>query len=348
MKIKSKLLIGFGALFVVVVFFGTVAIYYIEGLSGYSKTTLKNNYATLTYTADMRLVLNENNLPLSETAAGAFNAALKKQENNITEPGEKDATAALRADFNSMSSSATGATAAQEEKDIRLQLGKIDAMNMKAIVKKSTYIHTTVENATLYLGAIVFITFLILFVFIINFPGFILNPLNRFIDGIQEISNKNYDARLNFNTNDEFAELAAEFNRMAALLNERENDSLSTILSCESQLKIMMEAMPEAVFALNGREEILFANTAAKKILNIDGQQVNGRAAAEVVHNKKLLHKITGLKKEAEQWQDYEVRRSEIVVPNLKPDPLDTLQFASFPAGMVYFLKPAGEASAQH
>ncbi len=99
MKIRKKLFLGFGLLFVVVLFFGAVSIYYVEQISETAKVTLKNNYETLTFTREMRSVLDENDLPLTPGAAGAFDIALKKQENNITENGEKEATGGVRKDF---------------------------------------------------------------------------------------------------------------------------------------------------------------------------------------------------------------------------------------------------------
>src|ERR1700761_7999156 len=99
MRIKTKLLLGFGALFLVVVFFGIVSVYYIEDISENSKTTVKNNYETLTFTRDMRAVLDENDLPLTPAASQAFDKALQKQEHNITETGEKQATAGVRQAF---------------------------------------------------------------------------------------------------------------------------------------------------------------------------------------------------------------------------------------------------------
>jgi NtrC-family two-component system sensor histidine kinase KinB len=266
--------LGFGLLFLVVVFFGIVSVYYIEDISEYSKVTVKNNYETLTFTRDMRAVLDENDLPLSSTASGVFDNALKKQENNITEPGEKEATAGVRKAFSELSDPSLNIADKQKaERDARLQLKIIEGLNMKAIVAKNNYIHETVSKATLYLGGIVFVTFLILFVFIVNFPGFILNPLNEFIEGVHEIRQKNYSARLEFKTSDEFAELALEFNAMAANLAEWDNISQTKILSCESQLKILIEETPDAVIGLNEKQEILFLNKAARKILKV-GEKV--------------------------------------------------------------------------
>jgi nitrogen fixation/metabolism regulation signal transduction histidine kinase len=353
MKIKTKLLLGFGLLFVVVVFFGIVSIYYIEDISEYSKTTVKNNYQTLTFARDMRAVLDENDLPLSAAAAAAFDNALKKQENNITEPGEKEATAGVRKAFSDITDQQSGlAQKQQAERTARLQLKTIEGLNMKAIVQKNNYIHDTVSKATFYLGGIVFVTFLILFVFIINFPGFILNPLNQFIDGVHDIREKNYDARLEFNTGDEFAALAREFNAMAAGLSEQENASLTKIIAGENQLKIVIEEMNAPVFGLNEKQEVLFMNTKARAILKVDDKPVNGLPIRDVVKSINLLTSILESKDGERgvrlshdgQASKYQVKKFEIVVPNLKPKPFETLQFASYAAGMIYLLKNIEDA----
>lgn len=347
MKIKTKLLIGFGLLFVVVVVFGIVSVYYIDDISHYSNATLKNNYATLTYTREMRAVLDENDLPLPAAAVASFDSSLKKQEHNITEPGEKEATAGVRSAFTQL----TSATVPLAEKQravraIRLQLQTIDGLNMKAVVQKNNSVTATVSNATLYLGAIVFVTFLILFVFIVNFPGFILKPLNRFIDGVREINQKNYDARLEFESNDEFAELAVQFNKMAAALAHNDDKKLTKIIAGENQVKILIEQIPDIVIGLNEQHQILFVNSAARKALGIGDKLVNGQAVDTVVESSALLHAILQSKAgdPAKKVLHYQMQGFEIVVPNLRPSPADGLQFAGYPAGMIYILKDIKKA----
>ena len=95
MKIKQKIRLGLGLIFIVVLFFGVISIYFISQLSNSSKVILKNNYATLGFTREMRAVLDENKLPLPAAAKTAFNTQLVKQEHNITEKGEREATEKL-------------------------------------------------------------------------------------------------------------------------------------------------------------------------------------------------------------------------------------------------------------
>ena len=60
MKIKNKLRLGFGFIFIVVLFFGIVSLYYITEISDNAKVILKNNYETLNYSREMRTILDEH------------------------------------------------------------------------------------------------------------------------------------------------------------------------------------------------------------------------------------------------------------------------------------------------
>src|SRR5690242_40445 len=107
MKIKQKIRLGLGLIFIVVLFFGVISIFFISQLSNSSKVILKNNYETLSFTREMRTIFDENKLPLSTAAQAAFNAQLVKQEHNITEKGESEATAQVRASFTALQSATT-------------------------------------------------------------------------------------------------------------------------------------------------------------------------------------------------------------------------------------------------
>lgn len=347
MKIKKKLLLGFGLLFIVVLIFGTISVYYIKVISETSNITLKNNYKTLTFTKEMRSVLDENDLPLTSPASDVFDQALRKQENNITEPGERNATADLRKAFTLLIAPSSDLNQKQQaERNAHLQLKKIEELNMHAIELKNEYTHSTVSKATLYLGAMVFITFFILFILIVNFPGFILSPLRELTDGLDLVGKRNYDTRLRFNTSNEFAQLAEAFNSMVVSLEEQENADLTKIIAAESRIKMLIEEIQNPVWGTNGKQEILFINQEAKRVLNLGEKSVIGRSVLELSKNNLLLKTIlenNDVENPLKINQDgnvlyFQQKSLEVVVPNLKTD-LDTLQVAGYSVGMIQILK---------
>jgi hypothetical protein len=110
--------------------------------------------------------------------------------------------------------------------------------------------------------------------------------------------------------------------------------------------------MPAAVFAVNEKQEILFMNGEARRLFKINDRPVNGQPITDVVKSNNLLNSILeskdgehGVRLSHEgKASKYQVKKFEIVVPNIKPRPMDTLQFASYAAGMVYILKSTEQA----
>ncbi|MDB5111789.1 MAG: fold [Mucilaginibacter sp.] len=345
MKIKNKLLLGFGMIFIVVLILGMVSLYYIEVISKTSSVTLKNNYATLTFTREMRSVLDEHNLPLTPQAADIFSRSLKKQENNITEYGEKEATAGVRKAFSLLIDPASNLNQQLDaQRRIYFLLNRIDDLNMKAIVHKNDYTHSTMSRATIYLGGIGFITFLIIFVLVVNFPGFILNPLLALTEGLQEITNHNFNKRLDFKTSEEFTQLADAYNTMASEIGKTENAHLTKIILGDLRIKTLIEVMEDKVIGVNEKNEILFMNTAATELIYRGQKNVTGKESPESIN---LLGKILNykspeipLKLEVNGTVSYFcVQSFEINAPNLKFDSAENLQYAAYPAGMILILR---------
>jgi len=190
MKVKNKLRLGFGFLFIVVLFFGAVSLFYINQIALSAKVILKDNYETLNYVREMRTVLDEHELPLNAASASSFNKQLVMEEHNITEPGEGEMASKLRKAFTTLQNTTDAATLDHTEKSIRKYLRDIEVVNMRAIVIKNEKAHKDVEDAVVFLGLAGAFTFLVLFSFSVNFPGIISNPLNMLLDGIREISQK--------------------------------------------------------------------------------------------------------------------------------------------------------------
>jgi len=348
MKVKNKLRLGFGFLFIVVIFFGTISMFYINQISNSAKVILKDNYESLNYVSEMRTVLDEETLPLSDAGVSYFNQQLVKEEHNITEVGELDAAKGLRVSFTQLQNrSATIPQLIDAEKITRRFLRTVETLNMKAIVRKNEKAHASVEEATIFLGLAGTFTFLVLFSFSVNFPNIISEPLNTLLTGIREISQKNYGQRIHFEKNDEFAEVADEFNNMATRLKDWENSNLSKILSQKQRIETIIEQMHDAIIGINENQKILFINTAAKSILNLTDQKIEGKAVAELVKDNDLFKSIIEEKNVAKPFKivvngkdsHFQLETREITVPNLAPNDSAPVNIASKSAGKVFILR---------
>lgn len=348
MKIKTKLRLGFGFLFVVILFFGGISLYYMNEISIRSKVILKDNYETLNYTSKMRSILDENALPLSPEATSKFDQQLLLEGKNVTETGEGKAVAALKVAYQDLinpSSTLNEKQAAMSK--VRWQLKLIDDLNMDAIVRKNAAAQASIEKSAMYVIFAASVCFLILFSFIINFPGFVANPLREFSDAIREISRKNYKQRLEFKGSDEFAELADSFNTMTAELNKWENSNLAKIQSEKLRIETIIEQMQDAIIGLNEKQEILFFNKVAGQLMNLNQQDVVGANAVELRKRNDLLNRILQDKVEDKPMKIYadlkesyfQLERREIRVPNYDDNTDNATVEIGKAAGQVYILK---------
>jgi len=346
MRVRTKLRLGFGFLFIVVLFFGATALFYIQDISENSKVILKNNFESLSFAREMRTVLDENDLPLNAAAVKKFNRALLKEEHNITENGEKQTTQNLRNKFEQLKNTGSTATDVKNVRAIRKDIQEIERLNTMAIVRKNENARASVNNATLFLGMAGSFTFLVLLSFSVNFPSYIANPLKALVDGIREIGQKNYGKRLYFNENDEFAEVAQAFNQMASRLNEWENSNLATVISEKRRIEAIIDQMQDAIIGINEKQEILFMNDAARKTLSIHDDKIIGKNTGNLINSNDLFKSILQDEASVKPFKIvldgreayFQLQSSDIVVPNMD-EPSGALRIASRSAGKVYVLR---------
>src|SRR5580698_8218264 len=97
LRLKTKLTLGLVFLFIVILAFGILGLFYINRLSSDESMILKDNYITLEYCNNMLKALED--IPGDTSALRTFDVNLTKQEANITEPGEQEATHTVRQHF---------------------------------------------------------------------------------------------------------------------------------------------------------------------------------------------------------------------------------------------------------
>ena len=347
MKIKTKLRLGFGFLFILVLSFGLIALFFLNELSDKSKVILKDNYKSLKYVAAMRNVIDENQFPLNGPQLAIFAENLKNEGLNITEPGEKVAFQKLETAFNILKGPQSFDIKEISIKNLRFALQNMEQLNMKAIYDKNELANETSSRANLYIMIAATLSFIILFTFIVNFPGFVANPLAEFSAAIKQISRKNYKQRLHFENEDEFTELADSFNGMVVKLNEWENSNLSKIKSEKSRIEAIIAQMQDAIIGLNEKGEVLFLNHLAAKLMSLDEDKVIGQNVAELMQKNELLKRIikpetndNTLKIYADDKESYFLLENrEIIIPNYEEQDENTLISSSKSAGSVYTLK---------
>lgn len=287
MKLKTKLLLGLSFLFVVIVIFGSLSFYYINRLSTDSKLVLKNNHESLVYCNNMLKALED--IPVQKEAAGLLETNLKKQEANITEFGEQEATQELRKYFQELLLNPVGPG---NYPQIRQSIQIINDLNQAAILRKNAIVEKTVSDANLWLTIIFVVLGIIAFTFVINFPGVISTPIRALNEGISAIAGKNYHKRIHIDQNDEFGDLANAFNTMAEKLDEYESSNLAQLRFEKSRIETIINQMNDGIIGLDTKKNILFLNAVAEKLLGLKESEILGKYSADVALKNDLMRKL--------------------------------------------------------
>lgn len=286
MTIKAKIALALTFLLAVLLALGGLGAYYLNRLSDDSQAILKDNYESLEYASRIGKVLDDLADP---DALTDFEANLKKQEANVTEIGEREVTTALRREFEHLR---RGARDSLTISRIRQTLFQLDDLNRHAIVRKNETAKQTAKDALVWLAAVGTLCFLILFSFIINFPGYVANPLRELTRGIKQVASRNFEERLHFRSTDEFGELARSFNSMAQKLDEYEHSNLARVLFEKRRIDTLIQIMSEGIIGLDENKRILFANPVACRLLGVEERQLVGRYAPDVATSNDLMRTL--------------------------------------------------------
>jgi PAS domain S-box-containing protein len=290
LHIKTKLSLGLASFFVMIVLISALGLLAINRLANESKNILKANYESIEYSENMQQAIDAYEAK-DPGALDKFEKNLKAQENNITEVGEQEATSAVREQFERLKK-ADSVSAVKLEKDLRVGLYKISDLNTNAIVRKNNETQQTAEKLKIYLAILATVSFLIAFTMLINFPGYIANPIKQLTEGIKQVANKNYSQRVYIENGDEFGELAEAFNIMAQRLDEYNNSNLAKIIFEKRRIDTIVNSMKDPIIGLDEKRNILFVNSSSCKILGIKEQDIVGKYAPDIAMKNDLLRTL--------------------------------------------------------
>jgi PAS domain S-box-containing protein len=285
MKIKTKLNLGVGLLFLMIIILALVSAFYIFLIKKDTENILKANYNTLEYSRNMLLSLDEIGSN-EKQAIVIFETNLKNQMANVTEIGEGKATHNLQNSFNNLRENKNDEAVKSQ---IRQNIFEIMKLNMVAIKQKSDIAKQTAETANLWIAITGTLCFLIAFNLLVNLPNNIANPIKELTASIKEIANENYSQRVHFMNHNEYGDLAKSFNIMAVKLEEYHNSNLYKLSFEKKRLETLINNMHDPIIGLDNKGIVLFVNDEALKIIGLKSEDVIGELATTLAITNDLM-----------------------------------------------------------
>ena len=286
-KLKTKLTAGLIFLFGVILIFGILGTISINLLSRDADLILKDNYKSITYCNTMLGSLET--VGTRRDAMEKFDQNLKYQEQNITEPGEREQTEEIRKNFEELKADPKDPSNYNE---IRQSILQVLDLNTAAIYRKNMVAQETARNAKRWLAIIFTILILVSFTFIFNLPGIISGPIQSLSDGIKEIANKNYSKRIYLKQKDELGDLAIAFNAMAEKLDLYEHSNLAKMQFEKSRIETIINQMRDGIIGLDAKKNILFLNLIAQKLMGLKESDIVGKYAPDIALKNDLMRKL--------------------------------------------------------
>jgi signal transduction histidine kinase/HAMP domain-containing protein len=276
---------------------GGLAVQTVRFLGSASQDILKDNYRSVVAAQRMKeaaeridsaalfIVAGEPEKAARQMEANrrVFDAELSVQEDNITEPGEREASADLRARWEDYQAglrtySALGSAEARDEYFRSLEprflalkgaADRILEMNQVAMVRKSDRARAVARRLE--------VSTLVASVLALALAGLAatravtraLRPLNVVTHAVRRVGQKDFAARAKVAGTDEIATLAADFNAMAARLEEFERSALGQVVQARQAAHAAIESLPDPVLVLDRSGQVLGTNQAARTVLRL-------------------------------------------------------------------------------
>ena len=290
MRIKTKLTLGLGLLFTLIVFLGGIGAVYIHFLKLDTRNILHDNYNSLLYAKSMLRALDQQ----GDRRLVQFEEQLRNQEGNATEVGEKEMNATLRNYFESYKKNGQRT---EDLLQIREWLIEVMEMNMQAIELKSELANKTAVQATIWIAIAGVACFVIALGLLINLPSNIADPIQKLTASIKQIASSNYEERVFLDKHDEFGELAQSFNTMAQKLEEYNSSHLAKLMRQKKRIEALINSMSDVVIGLDENMQVIFVNEEACKVLGLSEEEMVGRSSKDIaIYNdlmRMLLKEIT-------------------------------------------------------
>ena len=233
-SIKSKLTLGLGFLFLIILLLSGVGAYFLYHLSHSAEATLHDNYRSVAYAQHLNDALADlrNVRPTAATQARQmFERSLQAEQRNIPEPSEGRLVYSLTVGFRQylLTEPAAAEASQADYQHLRGQVARVTAINLRTIEQQSTRTRRIANRTITTLGRLAALGIPATFSFIFTFPDYVTRPVAELTAGCsRRLATDDYNQRLSTTTHPDFFEVAVAFNNITHKLKGYKTAGSST------------------------------------------------------------------------------------------------------------------------
>jgi len=213
-----------------------------------------------------------------------FEEQLRREEGNITEPGEAEVVHTLRAGFEAyrrIAAELLGESPGPRAQALYLErlkplsetvnrgIERILELNQDAIVRKNAEVERQAASLRTLLTGVALAAILLGIAGSIPLTRRILQPLETLADAARRLGERDFEARARIQGKDEIARLAAEFDSMADQLQRYQRSTLGELLQAQLAAQSAIDSLPDPVLVFHLDGTLIAANDAASRSFGI-------------------------------------------------------------------------------
>ena len=314
MTLRRRLLLAQVPLAAALLVVGAASLRTVSYLGESSETILQDNYRSVLAAQRMGdaldgldreallRALSQPGAARAETLRERFEAELRVQEGNLTEPGEAQLTGRLRVAWTAYLAAERYQEGAQEkipaylgplQRDsmgVRAALDEVLSLNQDAMVRKSNQARRSAQRLLQLMMVATAAALLLGLVTSFGLTSRMVKPLSALSLAVRRFGEGDLESRANPRGKDEIAALANEFNTMADRLETYRKSSLGELIQAQQASQAAIDSLPDPVLVLDSGGGILNLNRASEAVLQLGRGESAGRSihALEPVLRERL------------------------------------------------------------
>jgi two-component system, NtrC family, sensor histidine kinase KinB len=297
--LRTKLTLGFGSLLIIVAVIGFMIMGQLAHLGDAIDVILRENYRSVVACQDMKealeridsgiLITMDANRSLGESLIKtnflAFDHALRNEKSNITLPGEQELVSALSKQ--SVQYMAMVKTIANQNITLRdqklmyynkilplflqtkAQAQKILRLNQRNMSDANNEARKQAASAKGRMLIAILSCAFIAIAFSLLTQRWVLSPINRLIESVEDVSAGNFELVLHASQQDEIGRLAIAFNRMTQALRERKRSDNITLQRTQLATKEVISALSTAIAITDADGLVEISTASAQKLFGL-------------------------------------------------------------------------------
>jgi two-component system, NtrC family, sensor histidine kinase KinB len=268
-SIRTKFTLAMILLFMIILVLFVFSGFYLNRMSNKTGAILKENYLSIVYAREMSegiMIINQE-ITDSFLASGnpdsikikeqleIVDKSLELEKNNITAPGEDELVSGIETEYYEYRDTvikyldlhqSSGNVLFLQNKSAELyqKLVLLSQMNGKSIEAKTDDAKVFAKRAVLRMSILGSLCFFIALSFTVSFASYFNGRFFQLHNGIKELVSSNFGQRLYFDGEDEFSEIARDFNQIAEKLSKNVQ-SIPSAIKPDSEKEVILPDLQE-------------------------------------------------------------------------------------------------------